>query len=247
MTDVPEGAAPQTAADGLPPSSGDAPASGVGDAATDDAAARERELARKTAASYRRGGQEREAKLLGELGLDSVESLRQIIDRHKAAEDDAAKAGADAKAADERSAIRDLQTKLRSAERLQAEAGERMKRLEKQNERARRSELHSRLMQAGAHPDAVADLVALLEPSVDWADDGDGLEVVDRSNGKVVPAGMTLDELIAEQRDKRSYMFASPARGGSGTSIRSASLPAGAPARRETWRERIAKARRGPQ
>jgi len=244
---LPEGAAPPTAADGAVPSPGDAPAVGAGPVATDDAAALERVASKKNAASYRKGKAEGQSELLQTLGVTSAEEVQRILDVHRATEDEADVASTEAQAADERSAIRTLRSDLRARDRALEETGARLTRISALNERARRTELHNRLVSAGAHPDAVGDLVSLLHSRVEWSDEGDGLEVVDRDGDTTVPSGMTLDELITEQKDARSYMFvAVSGRGGGGTQVRATAVPGnGVPARAETWQDRVAKARAG--
>lgn len=241
-----EGTAPPTAVDGSPPSDGPAPANGAGQVATDDAAAREKAFARKTAASFRAGKQEGQAELLSRFGYSDAEEVQRILDAHAAAREESESAESESRIADERSAIRQLKTDLRARERALDESTSVLARLTAQNERARKSELRSRLAAAGAHPEALADLVDLLHNRVEWSDEGDGLEVVDRDGSKVIPAGMTLDELISEQRERRAYMFAGQSpRGGSGTTVRTAHAPTGVSQRRETWKDRVAKARSG--
>jgi len=93
----------------------------------------------------------------------------------------------------------------------------------------------------------VSDLVALLADRVAWAEDGEGLEVVEQGDDGPVPTAMSLSDLIEEQRAKRPWFFAAPAGKGSGSQIRASQAPRGQGGlvTRDTWQARLRQAREG--
>ena len=241
---APEATAPPSAATGA--GSTDDP----GSAAAGDAADLARSWERKNAASFRKGKKEGQTDLLRALGVETVEEVQQILDLHRAAEEERDSAAEQSEAQDYRATIRQIRSESKAITRELEEARTAVQQLREQNDRARRAELRARFLEAGAHPEAVADLVARNADRVEWSDDGDGLEVVERAaDGSSLPAGMTLEEMISEQRERRSYAFAAPAARGSGTAVSASAAPRGAAVspRRETWQDRIARAKRGPE
>lgn len=194
-------------------------------------------------AIFRKGEARGRAKLLKDLGFGSQGEVLAWVEARREAEvaAEAEADGAAAAATTDAAAIRKARQELRARDGEMRALTERLARYESQSSTALRAELRGQLVAAGAHPQAVSDLVALLAPTVRWAEDGEGLEVLDGDE----PSLKTLDDLIAEQRATRAWFFAPPPQSGSGSQIRASATPGGngVARRHETWLERVARAR----
>ena len=193
-------------------------------------------------AIFRKGEARGRAKLLKDLGFaDQVEIAEWVRARREAEVEP--EPGAEVQPTQppqDAAAIRKARLELRARETELRQMSERLTRYEAQSSTALRAELRGQLIAAGAHSEAVGDLVALIAPQVRWAEDGEGLEVLDGDE----PSLRTLEDLITEQRQARRWFFSPPPQSGSGTQIRTSASPqSSAPQRRETWVDRIARAR----
>ena len=178
--------------------------------------------------AYGEGAKRAENRLLKNFGAESWDEVKDFIERGRASEAPQKESDEGAQQArDYQKAYRELQTEHGQFRRKYESLEQQAQRLAVQSQRALRAEVRSRLLQNGAHPEAVDDLAGLVEQQLDWSEDGTAIEVVEVVDGHRQPARVSFDELLGTLPDAKPWFFATKVPAGAGSSVDSGQRPTG--------------------
>jgi hypothetical protein len=154
--------------------------------------------------------------LLADLGVQSIDDLKLAIETIRSKPDSDGEPDQPKKDSDK--LLRSLREERKALQKELEQAKADNARFSSQATRALTADIQSRLLAAGAHGDAVADLVKLVSPHLGWSEDGTEIEVVERDgSGNAMPSWLTIDELIEEQKTKRPWFFSGRIKVGAGS------------------------------
>jgi hypothetical protein len=166
--------------------------------------------------AYNSGLEKGQARMLADLGVQSIDDLKSIIEKTRTVAD--SDGDADAPKKDHEKLLRSLREERRALQKEIDQIKAESARYQAQASRALTADLQARLLGAGAHADAVGDLVKLLAQNLAWSSDGTELEVVERdASGSVTPSRLTIDEFIDQQKTQKPWFFAGRIKQGAGS------------------------------
>lgn len=195
--------------------------------------------------AYREGqgkGKERErAAILSELGVESMDALRERLTSISETEGHAADANQQAQAEQDRAeakAIRELRNEATQLRRDLESATSENDRYRQQSARALEMDVRGRLLSLGVIDSAADDAVLAVKRNLRWSADGLSIEVFEQDNGEAITSRHSLEEYLAEFKTSKPFFFEPSRKTGSGDPHPVVQTPHSAPTDGQDWRSR---------